>query len=295
MNVKRRRQRGFFADKIMKTSLFIFPNKDRSYFDIIDEVQKVGFDGIELYRACELLRPDTEAAEKIGEYAASKGVAISCISVGANLWRDNPSEDILLLKRYVDVVKALGTPYLHHTLGSVMRHKDMNLRYRCILSNITKALREICGYAKEKGITVINENQGYITNGVPFFEELLSEIDFDNYGLVADLGNILFTDCRPEAFVGRFAPFIKHVHVKDYLYKSGGGLFPGEEWMMTKEGNYLYDAVIGYGVIDFQKVFRILKSAGYDGYFSMECGRETGLPHNIEKGLRNMKRYYENC
>ena len=117
----------------------------------------------------------------------------------ANLWRDNPSEDILLLKRYVDVAKALGTPYLHHTLGSVMRHKDMNLRYRCILSNITKALREICGYAKEKGITVINENQGYITNGVPFFEELLSEIDFDNYGLVADLGNILFTDCRPEA------------------------------------------------------------------------------------------------
>lgn len=279
----------------MKTSLFIFPDKNQSYYNIIDDAVTSGFDAIELYRACEFITPDVEKAQKIGTYAAEKGIAISCISVGANLFLKDYSEEINRLKGYVDVAKAVGTPYLHHTLGSVMTHEKMGVSYNMAISRIVEGLLPLCDYAQKQGVTIINENQGFFTNGVAFFEELIGRLNHSNYGLVADVGNILFVDEWPEAFIGRFASWIKHVHVKDYLYKLGGGLYPGEEWRITREGNWLYDTIIGYGVIDFVKIFKILVRSGYSGYFSMECGSYEALPQNLEKGLRNMKRYYEIC
>lgn len=279
----------------MKTSLFIFPDKNQSYINIIDYAKEAGFDAVELYRACEFITADTDAAKRIGAYAAEKGMSISCISVGANLIKEDNSDEVERLKSYVDVAKAVGTPLLHHTLGSVMRHCDMGVSYYTAIRRIVKALHELCDYAGERGITVINENQGFLTNGTEFFEELLGRLNHNHYGLAADLGNILFVDRLPESFVGRFAPYIKHVHVKDYLLKPGWGLYPGEEWKLTKEGNFLFDTVIGYGVIEFEKAFRILISSGYDGYYSMECGKDEAVPQNLEKGLRNMKRYFENA
>ncbi|HBN82595.1 MAG TPA: hypothetical protein DDZ89_02025 [Clostridiales bacterium] len=279
----------------MRTSLFIFPGKSQSYYNVIDDAVKTGFDAIELYRACELITPDMEKAKRIGTYAAEKGLSISCISIGANLIQEDNSEEINRLKSYVDVAKAVGTTVLHHTLGSVMKHCNMGISFEIAISHIVDSLIQLCDYAQERDITIVNENQGFLTNGVEFFEELTGRLNYANYGLVADVGNIFFVDQRPESFIGRFAPRIKHVHVKDYLYKPGGGLYPGEEWMMTREGNYLYNTVIGYGVIEFPKIFHILKQSGYTGYFSMECGINEALPQNLAKGLRNMKRYYEIC
>lgn len=279
----------------MKTSLFIFPDKTQSYYNIIDDVAKNGFDAIELYRACEFVTPNVEEAKKIGAYAAEKGVAISCISVGANFVKEDCSEEIERIKKYVDVAKAVGTPYLHHTLGSVMNHAGMGMSNHTAISRIVAALKPLCDYAESQGIMVINENQGFFTNGVAFFEELIGRLNHNCYGLVADMGNILFVDEQPDRFIGRFAPWIKHIHVKDYLYKPGSGLYPGEEWRMTRDGNWIYDTIIGYGAIDFAKSFRILKQSGFTGYYSMECAGFEALPNNLAKGLRNMKRYYEIC
>ena len=278
----------------MKTCFFNFPKKGQSYAQIIDKAKAVGFDAVELYTACELISPDTDAAKSIGEYAGIKQIDIGCISVGANLTREDNTVEVEKLKKYVDVAKIVGSPFLHHTLGSALHWRFEPIPVAKIINRIVKAEREVCDYAGEKGIMVLNENQGFIMNGIERFDEYLSVLDHPNHGLVADVGNIMFVGEKPESFVGRFAPFIKHLHVKDYLLKPGAGLYPGNEWLLTNNGDYLLDTVIGYGAVDFEKVFHILISAGYDGYYSMECGAYTEEPDRLAKGLRNIRFYYEN-
>lgn len=279
----------------MKTSLFTFPGKEKTFMHLIDDAKAYGFDAIELYNSGEFKTPDVDAAYKIAEYAKKQGIAISCFSVGANLSHEDNSEEIERLKKYVDVAKAAGSPFLHHTLIPSLNHKIEAIPFDHILKRVVKAVYEICDYAAEREVMCLNEDQGFYMNGTECFEEFLYSVNHKNLGLVADLGNILYAGEHPEKFVGRLTPFIKHVHVKDYLFKPGSGQYPGDEWKLTRDGDFLLNTIIGYGVINFEKVFRILISSGYEGYYSIECGGNEATEHRLKIELRNMQLYYENA
>ena len=66
---------------------------------------------------------------------------------------------------------------------------------------------------------------------------------------------------------------------------------PGDTWFKTRAGNYLRGAVIGHGDAKVYQCIQILKSSGYDGYYSVEFeGIEDNLV-GIELGLKNLKRF----
>ena len=82
------------------------------------------------------------------------------------------------------------------------------------------------------------------------------------------------------------------MHIKDYLFKSGLNEKPDDYWLETRDGDYLRDTIMGHGSINFEQVFRILRQAGYQGYYSLEyCGPEAAS-NAVKVSAENLRRLY---
>lgn len=276
----------------MKTGIFSLPDAKMSFHEAVDYAKGLGLNAIEPYPSREFTTPDVENARRLAEYAQEQGIGICCFSMAADIVSGDRKAEIENLKRYADVAAAMGSPYLHHTLYPALGFAENRWTFKEALKYAVEGVREVYDYAEQIGIKCLYEDQGFCFNGVQRFDDFLGEVNRE-VGVVADLGNILFVGEQPEAFAARFAPLVKHVHVKDYLYKDSRWPSPGEGWYISRDGGYLRGTVIGHGVVNFQRVFSILQSVGYDGFFSLEYdGMEDAFRAN-ELGLANMKRYYE--
>ena len=276
----------------MKTGIFTLPDAKMTFRDAIDYAKKLGLDAIEPYPAREFVQPDAEEAKRLADYAQEQSIKICCFSMAADIVSGDRKAAIENLKRYADVAAALGSPYLHHTLYPALLFKDNRMSFKEALRFAAEGVREVYDYAEQLGIKCLYEDQGFYFNGVQRFDDFLGEVNRD-VGVVADLGNILFVGESPEAFTARFAPLVRHVHVKDYLYKDSRWPSPGEGWYAARDGGYLRGTVPGHGIVNFRRVFSILQSVGYDGFFSLEYdGMEDAYRAN-ELGLQNIRRYYE--
>lgn len=276
----------------MKLGIFSLPDPNMTFTQAIDYAKASGLSAIEPYPVQEFATPDVTAAKTLKDYAQEQGIGICCFSMGISVVGEDRKGQIETLKRYADVASALGSPYLHHTIYPVLSHDFERMPFRELLKRAVDSIQEVYDYAEQIGVKCIYEDQGFVFNGSEHIEALLSEVNRD-IGLVADLGNILFAGETPEEFVGHFAPYIAHVHVKDYLFKSGNGLYPGEEWYSTRNGDYLRGTIAGHGIVSFEKIFRMLLSAGYEGYYSLEYdGLEDGM-QAAKISARNITRFYE--
>ena len=106
-----------------------------------------------------------------------------------------------------------------------------------------------------------------------------------------DIGNFMCADEDPTRSVGLMAPYAYHVHCKDFYWKSGMDIAPGDGWFQTRAGNYLRGAVVGFGAAKAAQSMQTLQRSGYDGYYSIEFeGGEDPL-WGIQTSLANLKRF----
>lgn len=110
-------------------------------------------------------------------------------------------------------------------------------------------------------------------------EELILAVDDPNYGWLVDIGNFICADEESTHAVSIAAQYVFHAHIKDFLYKSGREINPGDGWFKTRGGNYIRGTVIGHGVIPVAQCVEILKKAGYDGKFTVEF---EGMEENMD-------------
>lgn len=282
----------------MKTSAFLISYGNRyeqgaSTFDLVDIAKEQGFDAVEPYPVHDLAT--VEDARHFADYAGKKGLGVSCFSVPFNLAIPDKTEAVATLKHYIDMAQAMGAPYFHHTIALNLETLRVGGdSFETLLPGMTPIIRELCDYASEHGVTCVYEDQGMCFNGTERFVRFVEAVDRKNMGVVADLGNIMFADETPEQFVGRFTSRIVHVHLKDYLWKSGTEPHPGAGWYMTERGNFLRDTVFGHGSVHFEQVFRLLHAAGYDGYYSCEYCAPEPFEKWIPISMENVKRFYRN-
>jgi|LSQX01.1.fsa_nt_gb sugar phosphate isomerase/epimerase len=276
----------------MKLGIFTLPPGIKSFFEAVDFAKEHGIGAIEPYNGLEFARPDLESARRLAEYAGQQGIDICCFSMEANVAGEDNRAEIKKLKEYAAVAAALGAPYFHHTILSGLSHKFPRLPFSKLLERAVSSVREIYDHAEQLGVKCAYEDQGFVFNGRQRFERFLEAVNRP-VSVVADLGNIYFVGERIEDFVGCFAPFIDHVHVKDYLLLPGDQARPDKSWHLTRDGSYLRDCIMGHGTVPFEKVFRILGQAGYDGTYSLEyCGLEEPA-RAIKESVANLQLLYK--
>ena len=253
-------------------------------YGVIDKAAEMGFDGIEFVESgwsnvelCEL--------EKIGAYAAEKGLARASFCVGADFINGSGGDtkaEIERVKALVDKAAALGVANMRHDVASQPRGRKINIGYDDCLPIMAEAIREVAIYAESKGVGTMTENHALFSQDANRVEKLVNSVAHPNFGALVDIGNFMCADEDPVKSVGIMAPYAKHVHAKDFFFKSGMDVNPGEGWFRTRAMNYLRGAIIGQGEAKVYQSIQILKKAGYDGYITVEF---EGMEDNL-KGIR---------
>jgi len=263
-----------------------------SYREMVDYAAEHNIKYLETLNILDLSTPDLQVAKDLKAYADSKGITFPCVSVGISLVDEDRKAAVETLKRYADIAKILGSPYLHHTIA--LNFSDpayIAENFQLFYNRGLEAVREVFDYAASIGIRTIYEDQGFVFNGKVTFARFLKDVD-RNVGVVADFGNIQFVDEDVEDFIAAVQDRIVHVHVKDYLVTPGGTRekLPGE--YTSRGGNYLRGCLIGKGSVHTDLAFQALAAMGYKGYVALE-GDPIGPDEEASfcKNLQTVEQY----
>ena len=267
-----------------RVGLFSCDSVGRPFVQMLEFCKERGYEGIELFENNDLGVPDLEVARRIRGKSLELDVAVCCMSKGADLMAQDQKTVVNMVKDYINVAEIAGAPYIHFTVFPGLAHNTLGVNRKKLIQTTTPAIRELCDYAGEKGISCLLEGQGYYANGLEAMVDLVSEVDHPNLGIAADLGNVICVDEEPERFVGYFAPLVRHVHVKDMDYSPvprEGGL----PWRPTRGGNWFRRCDLGTGVVNIEKCLQILKKVGYTGNFVIE----NTVFNRLDKAAEDLK------
>lgn len=241
-----------------------------SYREMVDYAAAHSIRYLETLNILDLSTPDLQVARDLKAYADSKGISFPCVSVGLSLVDDDREEAIETVKRYADIAKILGSPYLHHTIAlNFSEPQKIADNFDVYYQRGIEAVREIFDYAATLGIRTIYEDQGFLFNGCKNFSRFLQEVD-RNVGVVADFGNIQFVDEHVEDFISKFSDRIVHVHAKDYIVTNGRSREIRSGEYTSKGGNFLRGCLIGEGSVHTEDAFKALQAIGYKGFVALE-------------------------
>ena len=257
---------------------------------ICDLAKEMGFDGIEFIDLIPKGGTKEDAlhkAEAIRNHCAEIDLPICAYAVGANLLSEDVEKEIRALCDQVDIAVALGVSVMRHDAAFALPKKE-GYGWREGIRDMAPHIRRVADYAEAHGVRTCTENHGYIYQAPERVEELIRAVNHKNFGWLVDMGNFLCADADPTRAVVIGAPYAFHVHAKDFLFKSGAlpkpsGFFP------TAGANYLRGTVLGHGVVPVQNCVNVLKTAGYDGWISLEFeGMEENLPA-VRAGLEYLR------
>ena len=258
----------------------------------IGKAKEMGFSGIEFIDLPGNLEERKALAQELRKEADRLGMKIVAYTVGANLYTGSEATDaaeVARIKEQVDIAEILGADLLRHDVcysvgGEGGRSFDL------MLPTIAANAREITAYAQTKGIKTCTENHGYVAQDSARVERLFNSVNHENYGLLVDIGNFVCADEDSAHAVSVVAPYAIHVHAKDMLVRSTPNASISA---MTRGGNYFCGTAVGEGDVDVRKCLKILKRAGYDGWYSIEFEGHGDCVDGIQRGFNNLKLYLE--
>lgn len=135
-------------------------------------------------------------------------------------------------------------------------------------SSITLKIIELSKLAKTLNIKILIESnkKGFI------IKEKLKQINASNIGVVYDVGNAGYEKLEMEEDFKLIGDFIEHIHIKD----------------KDKEGK---NVLLGEGIVDFDKVFKIIDSINYNGYFILETSKGVSSLERAKQNISFLNKY----
>lgn len=163
------------------------------------------------------------------------------------------------LKQTSDFAKLLGIPRVQTHCGFIPENPKNPLYDEVVL-----AIREVARHCAGNGQDFLMETGQETPTTI---SRAIQDVDQPNLGVGLDTANlILYGKANPVDAAGIIGPHVKSIHAKD-------GQWPTDPMKLGKE------VLIGTGDVDFEKVFTILRNAGYAGAVTIE--RETEGPQQI--------------
>ena len=195
------------------------------------------------------------------EVAGNMGVKISGTAVGNNFShpRDSPerAEQIAYVKQWIDYAALMGAPHIRVFAG---KHPK-GVSGEEAEQNAVEALTEAAVYAAEKQVYLGIENHDSITTADRLLR-IVRAVESPWVGVNLDSGNFIADDVYAE--ITASSPYAVNVQLKTEI-KVGDGKKPA----------------------DLERVVKILKDTGYEGFVVLEFEEETDpyehVPPLLEK------------
>jgi len=210
---------------------------------------------------CHVTSMDTDP-EQIKQMVGDAGVKISALSTHSDLL--NPEFGVLYARKGIRYAKALGVNVVQICEDMYppkwMTEKDA---YDVMKINL-RAISETCA---ENGVYLGVEQHGPYTAKIKSMVRILELVDSPWIKVNYDSGNTFLGGEDPYAMLEAVIDKVVHVHAKDISVKQA-------EAERGKVTGTAVGCACGDGVIDWTRIVRRLKKAGFKGVLSVECGTE---------------------
>lgn len=225
----------------------------RGFEESIPKAARLGFHGVELA----LKRAGEINKDRLQELLNENKIEVSCISTGqvyadgglmlTHEDREKRTQVKTIFMELIDLAEDFGRIV---NIGRVRGHIG-NRHQPHVEALFIEVARELCDYALRKNVTLIlepvNRYEIDFINSIEEGVQLMKKIDMPNMMLMPDIFHMNIEDKTIGPELAKNIDYIKYLHIAD-----SNRLAPGE------------------GHIDFQKLFRHLFDAGYDGWISAE-------------------------
>ena len=183
---------------------------------------------------------------QLGLYSgdASKG------EKGLGIFPDRRAEFRESVAAALDYAEAVGASMVHAMAGVLPRAQRAPHHWECYVENLAFAATE----ARPRGIKIIVEAMSqsavpeYFLGTPDVAARAIAEAGEENLGLLLDVFHTLSAGLDVEQEIAKHAALLAHVHIAD---------FPGRHEP-------------GSATVDFGKIERALRGAGYDGFLGCE-------------------------
>lgn len=224
------------------------------------------------------------------QQAESLGVKVCALCMGNNFNAADWENEIAWAVRAVEAAEALGLPVVR--MDPLLKGEPRRTAEEA-QALATKALREILHRTASASVEIGIENHGSIGNEPDFLEAVLGDVGSNRLGLTLDSGNFYWRGwplSKVYALFDRFAPFVKHTHIKNISYPTD--LRDIERTVGYEYGRYV--SPIQEGDIDLARYVRTLKKAGYSRSLCVEDESLGRYPiAERQKNLRAGREYLE--
>jgi len=156
--------------------------------------------------------------------------------------------------KWVDAAAAMGCHSIRVNLNGVQEPEPW-------VAASADGLTQLATYAKDKNINVIVENHGGLSSNGAMLAKVMEEVGMDNCGTLPDFGN--FCVKRTDG------SYYESECVEEYdKYKGVAELMPYAKAVSAKSNDF--DADGNEVKIDYGRMLKMVKDAGYTGYIGVE-------------------------
>jgi L-ribulose-5-phosphate 3-epimerase len=258
----------------------------RGIDETIGRVKQLGFSNCFLSLDDFLGKYNSALARQMGDALSKNGVVATTVEVvgpGPLKWnflegpatigvvpRATRTARVDALKQTSDFAKILGVGRVQTHCGFIPEDPADPLYEETVLT-----IRDLVKYCAANGQDFLMET-GQETPITML--RTIKDVDHPNLGVGLDTANlILYGKALPVEAVEIIGPYVRAIHAKD-------GRWPTDPSRLGEE------VVIGQGLVDFKRVFEMLKRLGYTGAVTIE--REISGPQQMED-VKQEKLYLE--
>jgi sugar phosphate isomerase/epimerase len=220
--------------------------------DFIDDCAKFGLHGTELTSYYFPEVPTKAYLRELKGEAFRRGLDISGTAVGNDFCfplGERRNQEIAHVKRWIEYADTMDAPVIRIFSGDAKPGQSAKDAHRLAV----EAIEECCEHAGKHGVFLALENHGGLTDTVGGMLEIVRDVNSPWFGVNMDTGNFRSADIYGDLV--QLAPYTLNVQLKVAIHPAAEPVQPS----------------------DFDRLAKILRTAGYRGYIVLEF-EETGDP-----------------
>lgn len=247
---------------------------------IVERSVEYGFDAIDfrgltgemnIWKLPEFSSSIAETRSKI----AAAGLKVSCFSSSVHVFSTEKFEENMNeVKEYAKLCEYFGTRYIR-VFGGKIGDTDREQAIKTVVAH----LKEMAAVAKSHGVKILIEtHDDWIS--CDNVRKVMEQVDSEAVGVLWDVHHpYRVTGEQPEATLKALAPWIEYTHVKDSRVTGS-----------NPHSDFTY-CLVGEGDIPIKHVCELLKSNGYEGYYTLEWEKkwhpeieaaDIAFPHYVQ-------------